>query len=149
MIKRILYVEDLPQNMLLVRRILEALGHELLEAANGELGWEMVVGHHPDLILMDLRLPGETSGFDLIRRVKGHPEYSRIPVVVLTAYGFEEVEQKATEAGCDDFLIKPADIRQIRMTLEKFLNQPAANQAPDVGPEVVMTPLVTTAYTFI
>jgi len=149
MTKRILYVEDLPQNMLLVGRILEALGHELLEAKNGELGWEMVVGHRPDLILMDLHLPGEMSGFDLIRRVKSHPDYCRIPVVALTAYGFDEVERKAMEAGCDEFLIKPADIRQIRLALEKFLQPPDGARASDLSPEVIMAPLAPTSYTFI
>lgn len=149
MTKRILYVEDLPQNMLLVRRILEALGHALLEAENGDLGWESVVAYQPDLILMDLRLPGETSGFDLIRRIKGHQEYCRIPVVALTAYGFDEVARKAMEAGCDDFLVKPADIRQIRALLEKFLQQPDGIDAFDLSPEVVVEPLASSAYTFI
>lgn len=149
MTKRILYVEDLSQNMLLVRRILEALGHELLEAENGDLGWEMVVNHRPDLILMDLQLPGDVSGFDLIRRIKSHPDYCRIPVVALTAYGFDEVEREAVEAGCDAFLVKPADIRQIRLTLQNFLQQPDDAHDSDLSPEVIMAPLAATSYTFI
>ncbi len=120
MCKRILYVEDNPRNMLLVRRILEAEGHKLLEAVDGESGWETAVSHSPDLILMDLRLPGELTGFELTRRLKAHPDLAHIPIVALTAYGSDMAEEKARAAGCDDFLTKPADIREIRATLHKF-----------------------------
>ena len=128
MCKRILYVEDNPRNMLLVQRILEAEGHELLQAADGEMGWATAVTHHPDLILMDLRLPGEISGFDLTRRLKQHPDLRHIPIVALIAYGSGEAEDKARAAGCDAFLTKPADIRQIRAALHQFFApEPAQN----------------------
>jgi two-component system cell cycle response regulator DivK len=120
MCKRILYVEDNPRNMLLVRRILEAEGHELLEAVDGESGWEMAVFQQPDFILMDLRLPGEMTGFELTRRLKAHPDLAHIPIVALTAYGNDLAQEKALAAGCTDFLTKPADIREIRATLRKF-----------------------------
>jgi two-component system cell cycle response regulator DivK len=122
MCKRILYVEDNPRNMLLVRRILEAEGHELLEAADGESGWETAVTHKPDFILMDLRLPGDISGFELTRRIKAHPDLRHIPIVALTAYGNDLAQEKALAAGCADFLTKPADIREIRATLRKFFD---------------------------
>ncbi len=128
MCKRILYVEDNPRNMLLVKRILEAEGHELLSAVDGEMGWETAVAQHPDLILMDLRLPGEISGFELTRRLKQHPDLRPIPIVALTAYGNDEAEARARAAGCDAFLTKPADIRQIRATLRQFFApEPAQN----------------------
>lgn len=120
MCKRILYVEDNPRNMLLVKRILEAEGHELLEAVDGESGWETAVSHIPDLILMDLRLPGELTGFELTRRLKAHPDLTHIPIVALTAYDNVPAQEKALAAGCADFLAKPADIREIRATLRKF-----------------------------
>ncbi len=116
--KRVLYVEDNPKNRLLVKRILLADGHELIEAVDGETGWETAVTHHPDLILMDLCLPGEIDGLELTRRLKAHPQLRHIPIVALTAYG--DAEESARLAGCDDFLSKPADIRQIRETLHKF-----------------------------
>ena len=119
--KRILYVEDNPNNMLLVKRILRAEGHEMLEAADGESGWDMALREHPDLILVDLRLPGEIDGFELIRRIKAKPELSRIPLVVLTAYGSLEAEKEAEAAGCDGFLHKPATIQQIQAVLRQFL----------------------------
>lgn len=149
MTKRILYVEDMPQNMLLVRRIMEALGHELLEAADGETGWEAIVSHRPDLILMDLLLPGDISGFELIRRIKSHPQLNRIPVVALTAYGYDEVEQTALTAGCDGFLCKPADIRQIRAAINRFLNVSAIGKPMLLEPDEFERSLSTAAYTFI
>jgi two-component system, cell cycle response regulator DivK len=124
MSKRILYVEDHPQNMLLVKRIVEAEGHTLFEAANGKSGWETAVSAQPDLILMDLHLPGKLSGIELTRKIKQHASLKSIPVIALTAYGHGAVEEMATAAGCDGFLHKPADIRQIRATLRQFLNLP-------------------------
>jgi two-component system cell cycle response regulator DivK len=128
MCKRILYVEDNPKNMLLVRRILEADGHELLAATDGEMGWDTAVAHSPDLILMDLRLPGELSGFDLTRKIKADPTLNHIPIIALTAYDYDETEVKARAAGCDDFLAKPADIRQIRAALHKFFKPERVGQ---------------------
>ena len=99
---------------------MEAEGHELLEAVDGESGWETAVSQQPDFILMDLRLPGEMTGFELTRRIKAHPDLAHIPIVALTAYGNDIAEEKALAAGCADFLTKPADIREIRATLRKF-----------------------------
>ena len=130
--KRILYVEDNANNMLLVRRILEGEGHALLEAADGVSGWEAAVFARPDLVLMDLLLPGALNGFDLTRRIKQHPDLGHIPVVALTAWDDQEAETRAMTAGCDGFLRKPADIRQIRATLRQFLDDAAP--APAVEP---------------
>ena len=120
--KRILYVEDNANNMLLVRRIVEAEGHVLLEATDGLSGWEAAVFARPDLILMDLLLPGALSGFEITRRIKQHPDLGYIPVVALSAWDDQEAEATAMAAGCDGFLRKPADIRQIRATLHQFLD---------------------------
>lgn len=121
MAKMVLYVEDNFNNRLLVRRIVAAEGYEYQEAETGEAGWEAILAQRPDFILVDLRLPGEMSGFELTRLIKSHPELKNTPVVVLTAYGNEEAENKAKAAGCNDFLAKPADIRQIRAVLHQFL----------------------------
>jgi two-component system cell cycle response regulator DivK len=122
--KRVLYVEDDPNNMLLVRRILQAEGHEMLEAVDGESGWEVAVRERPDFILMDLHLPGPIDGLALTRRLKGDSSLAAIPVVALTAYA--EEEDAARAAGCDGFLHKPADIRQIRATMRQFLTVASA-----------------------
>lgn len=118
--KRILYIEDNPSNMLLVRRIIEAEGYEMLEAADGETGWDTIARERPDFILMDLYLPG-IDGLELTRIVKSDPQLHSIPIVVLTAHGDVEIEEAARRAGCDGFLHKPANVQQIRDTLRQFL----------------------------
>lgn len=120
--KQILYVDDNLPNRLLIKRIVEAEGYTLLEAENATEGWETAVDSKPDLILMDLHLPGESSGFDLTRRIKMTPNLSHIPIIAITAHGHSEAEAQAMSAGCIGFLHKPADIRQIRQTLRQYLN---------------------------
>ncbi|HRV92181.1 MAG TPA: response regulator [Anaerolineae bacterium] len=119
--KRILYVDDNPQNRLLVKRILHSQGHELLEAIDGESGWNMALRESPDFIFVDLLLP-DIDGFELTRQIKASPELSHIPVVTLTAYGNAEIEQIAKEAGFDGFLHKPPDRLQIQAILARFLS---------------------------
>ncbi|RMH00961.1 MAG: response regulator [Chloroflexi bacterium] len=135
MSKRVLYIEDNPRNMLLVQRIVEAEGHEFIGAVDGESGWKTAVSAHPDLILMDLRLPGEITGFELTRRIRQHEPLHHTPIIAVTAYGSDEAEKRARAAGCDGFLCKPADIRQIQALLREYLGQkPAIKQtAPEAA----------------
>ncbi len=123
--KRILYVEDNLNNVLLVKRILMAEGHTMLEAEDGEMGWEVTAREHPDLILMDLRLPGQLDGFALSRKIKADPDLKAIPIVVLTAHGDLAAQREAEAIGCEGFLHKPADIRQIQAILRQLLGQTA------------------------
>lgn len=125
MAKLILYVEDHLYNMLLVKRIVEAEGHDFLSAENGEEGWQLAVERKPDLIFVDLRLPGEINGLELLRRFKAAPSLRFVPKIVLTAYGQGEAENRAMEAGCDEFLHKPADILQIRALIRQYVGPPA------------------------
>lgn len=140
MAQKILYVEDKPNNILLVQRILAAEGHQLLVASDAAAGWETAVTHQPDLILMDLHLPGEMNGLELTQRLKQQPELQHIPVVALTAHDSVEVETAALAAGCSGFLRKPADLRQIRQMLHTFL--------PGKG-TAVSTQLASQTYAFI
>lgn len=127
--KRVLYVEDHPNNRLLVQRIVQAEGHQFLAAVDGEAGWLTAVTQQPDLIFMDLHLPGGITGFDLTRQIKQHPPLSHIPIIALTAFGNDEAEQAALEVGCVDFLRKPADIRQIRNIMRQYLGTPATERS--------------------
>ena len=140
MAKQILYVEDNLNNVLLVQRLLDAEGHQLLVAPNANIGWETAVAQQPDLILMDLHLPGEMNGLELTQRLKQQPALQHIPIIALTAHDSVEVETAALAAGCSGFLRKPADLRQIRQTLRTFLN----------GVETTVVPATNTQlYTFI
>jgi two-component system, cell cycle response regulator DivK len=121
---QVLYVEDHPNNVLLIQRIVKAEGHAFLHAVDGESGRITLETNHPDLIFVDLRLPGKVDGFELIHYIKSTPRLRDIPVVVLTAYGRGDAEQKAEDAGCDAFLHKPADIREVRAVIRQFLGEP-------------------------
>lgn len=119
--KRILYVEDNPNNMLLIRRIMQAEGHELLEAVDAESGWNLIMAQRPDFILLDLSLPG-IDGLELTRIVRADPDLQSIPIVALTAHGDADIERMAREAGCNEFLHKPAKIQQIRDAIDRYLS---------------------------
>jgi two-component system cell cycle response regulator DivK len=125
MAKLILYVEDHLNNMLLVKRIVQAEGHEFLAAADGMVGWQLANEHVPDLIFVDLRLPGDIDGYGMLRMLKEDAALNHIPAVVLTAYGHGDAQRRAKEAGCDGFLNKPADIQQIRAIIRQYVGPPA------------------------
>jgi CheY-like chemotaxis protein len=121
---QVLYIEDHPNNVILIHRIVKAEGHAFLHAVDGESGLAALQTNHPDLIFVDLRLPGYIDGFDLVRYIKSRPSLQHIPVVVLTAHGHGDAERRAEEAGCDAFLHKPADIREIRAVIRHYLGEP-------------------------
>ena len=118
--KRILYVDDNPNNRLYVRRILVDEGYEMLEAGDGESGWQTAMQETPDVIFTDLLMPG-IDGFELTRQIKSTPSLSHIPIITLTAFGNPETERIAKEAGSDSFLHKPATVHQIKTILQEYL----------------------------
>lgn len=122
--KQILYIEDNLNNMLLVKRIVQAEGHDFLAAENGEDGWQLAGEQKPDLIFIDLRLPGKIDGLELLQRFKADINLKNIPAVVLTAYGRGDAESKARAAHCDGFLHKPADIQQIQAVIRHYVGPP-------------------------
>lgn len=125
--KRILYVEDNPRNMVLIKRIMLADGYDFLEATDGQMGWETAVREQPDLILMDLHLLGDLSGFELTHRLRQEPQFQETPIIALTAYNSVAVEDQARAAGCNDFLTKPANIRQIRAVVSQYIDPATAS----------------------
>ena len=131
--KRILYVEDNFNNMLLVKRIVRAEGHDFLSAENGEHGWHLAVDHRPHLIFVDLYLPGKIDGYDLLRRLKADPQLKDVPAIVITAYGQGDAVTRAEAAGCDGLLHKPADIQQIREVIRQYVGPPA--RQPYISPQ--------------
>lgn len=141
---QVLYIEDHPNNVLLIQRIVKAEGHTFIHAADGESGQAVLNSTQPDLIFVDLKLPGQIDGYDLIRYIKSSPTFQHIPVVVLTAYGRGLAESKAEEAGCDAFLHKPADIREIRTIIRHYLGSPITAQVlPANGRSWANLPLLT------
>lgn len=103
---RILVVEDNPSNMKLVALILESLGHEVIEAFDARAGIELAQDQVPDLILMDIQLPG-MDGLEATRLLKLNPLTQAIKVVALTALAMKGDEERILAAGCDGYIPKP------------------------------------------
>lgn len=119
---KILYIEDNPDNMTLVKRALEARGYEFLWAPNGLQGIEMVETQHPDVILLDINLP-DIDGYEVARRLRssGKAEIVYTPIIAITANALRGDAEKALAAGCDVYMAKPINIRELWARVEGFL----------------------------
>ncbi|MEK7684452.1 MAG: response regulator [Verrucomicrobiota bacterium] len=117
---KILLVEDNEMNRDMLSRRLERRGHTVLVAADGTEGVALAQSTGPDLILMDMSLP-VMDGWEATRRLKAAPETQRIPVIALTAHAMASDEQKAREAGCDDFDTKPIELERLLGKIETQL----------------------------
>ena len=120
MTRRILVVEDQPDNRRIIRDLLTSAGYQLIEAEDGEAGVRLAGEHRPDLILMDIQLP-VLDGYEATRRIKGDPELRSIPIVVVTSYALSGDDEKARAAGCDAYVAKPFSPRHLLATVRQFL----------------------------
>ena len=117
--KRTLIVEDVEYNRDLLFQLWED-EYEIPTAADGATGIEVAARHRPDLILMDLSLPG-VDGWEATRRLKARPETLATPVIALTAHAMQGDEERARACGCDDYLTKPIDEDQLFAKLARLL----------------------------
>jgi CheY-like chemotaxis protein len=121
---RILLVEDNPQNMKLASVILKRAGYQVETAADAEEAELSIEGTMPDLILMDLGLPGK-DGYTLTRELKRHPRTAGIPVLAVTSYAMKGDERKAIDAGCSGYLSKPINrLELLRMVGSLLHSEP-------------------------
>ena len=120
MAARLLVAEDDADNRRIVVKILTVEGHETLEAADGRTTVELARRQRPDLILMDLAMPG-MDGWEAARRLKADPETADIPIIALTAFAMRGDEERARQAGCDAYLSKPCRPQTIRDVVRQFL----------------------------
>ena len=121
--KKVFCIEDNPVNMLLVSRIVEAEGHELVKAEDGPKAIKVLLedGLIPDIILLDINLPG-IDGLELARRFKADERVAPIPLIATTAQVLVGDRERCLEAGCDDYLPKPLDIRKLREVMRAYLD---------------------------
>ncbi len=120
--KRILYIEDNPDNRLLVRRVLQVEGYTIFEAVDGHEGLTKAAELQPDLILMDINLP-EIDGYEVTARLKQLPGMSRVPIIAVTANVMKGDREKTLAAGCDGYIQKPIDIDLLPSQIESFLKK--------------------------
>jgi len=127
MATKILYIEDNPLNMRLIRKLLKSFGYDMVEAIDGLRGIQMVEAELPYLILVDINLP-DIDGLEVTRRLKANPAYAHIPIIALTANAMHGDREMCLEAGCDGYIAKPVVRQELKNTLSYFLESdtPAA-----------------------
>jgi two-component system cell cycle response regulator DivK len=125
MSNNVLYIEDNPDNMMLVQRALEARGYRLLKAVNGLSGVEVAEREDVDLILLDINLP-DIDGYEVARRLRKSPKSRllHIPIIAITANALKGDAEKALDAGCDVYMSKPINIRELWARVEAFVPMP-------------------------
>ena len=116
----ILIVEDNEKNMKLVRDILQHKGHATLEATTGEEGVELALARRPDLILMDIQLPG-IDGIEALRRIREDAMLDAVPVIAISASVMPDDQRHIVASGFDAFLTKPISLKPFLATVERFL----------------------------
>jgi CheY-like chemotaxis protein len=116
----ILVVDDNPANAALISFLLESNGYDVRTAADADEAVALLAAFRPRLIMMDLQLPG-MDGLELTRRLKADDETRDIVIVVLTAYAMKGDEQRARDAGCDDYITKPIDTRTLPSVISQHL----------------------------
>jgi len=117
---RILVVEDNLDNMTLISDVLSSLNYEVIQATDGEQGVKIAGEQKPDLILMDLSLP-RMDGWTATRLIKADPDLKEIPIIALTAHAMVGDRERALEAGCNDYVSKPINLRELANKLTQFI----------------------------
>jgi two-component system cell cycle response regulator DivK len=120
MSKQILVIEDHEDNRRILRDLLTSAGFDVVEATTGEDGVALAETHRPDLILMDIQLPG-LDGYEATRRIKANPTLRHIPVIAVTSYALSGDEAKAKEVGCDGYVAKPFSPRALLAKVREYL----------------------------
>ncbi len=119
--KRVLVVEDQEDNMRIMNDMLTSAGYEVLKAVTGDEGVAMAASHRPNLILMDVMLPG-LDGYEATRQIKDNAALRHIPVIAVTSYALDGEESKADQAGCDAYFSKPVSPRLLLAKVREYID---------------------------
>jgi two-component system cell cycle response regulator DivK len=117
---RLLIVDDKPSNRELLRTALEHAGHEIREAEDGASSLTVMREWRPDLVLMDIQMPG-LDGYAVLERVLADPDLCQIPLIAVTAYAMQGDSQRGRQAGFRDYLTKPVQFRQLLAAVDRQL----------------------------
>lgn len=120
--EKILIVEDNPQNMRLIEMVLRAKDYTLLKATDGEEALAMAMRERPDLIIMDIQLP-KMNGLEVTRKLRETPAFNHTPIIGLTAYAMKGDRERVIESGCDAYLSKPINTRELPKVIAEMLSQ--------------------------
>lgn len=120
--KNVMVVEDNEKNRKLMRVVLKSKGYAVIEAATGEEALNLLKNQKPDIILMDIQLPG-IDGLTLIKQIKADAMTKEIPIIAVTAYAMKGDEQKILETGCDAYVSKPINTQELPLIIEKYIKK--------------------------
>jgi len=118
---KILYVEDNFENKLFVRRVIESMGHVMIEAETGLDSLKLAAEKRPDLVLMDVNIPG-MDGLETTVKFKQDPTLAEIPIVALTANAMKGDKERCLAAGCDGYMQKPVGVSDLKRQIERYIN---------------------------
>ena len=118
--KKVLVVDDNQDSRELVVKVLKNKGYEIIEAIDGEEAVEKAIAQKPDLILLDISIP-KLNGYEVTRILKGKEDVKDIPVVALTAHAMKGDRLKALEAGCEGYITKPINVRELPAQVKSFI----------------------------
>jgi len=119
-LKKVLVVEDNQDNREMVVKALKFNGYQVIEAVDGQEAIEKAKAENPDLILLDIHLP-KMDGYEVTKRLKGDYDVRSIPIIALTAHAMKGNREEALAAGCDGYIPKPIDVRELPKQIEHFL----------------------------
>src|SRR6187402_1392523 len=128
---RILHIEDDSANRLLVRKILTPAGFDVIDAADGLEGIRKAISEHPDVVLVDIAIPG-LDGYEVTLRLRAEPSLRNVPIIAITAEGNRDA---SLAVGCDGFLQKPIDARSFTDTVRGYLDGRRERAEPDAENE--------------
>ena len=120
MSRKILVVEDQEDNRRILRDLLMSADYEVIEAISGDEGVTAAETHRPDLILMDIQLPG-LDGYEATRRIRANPDLQQPIIIVVTSYALSGDDVKAFEAGCDAYMAKPFSPRELLAKVREYV----------------------------
>ncbi len=116
---KILYVEDNPANLFLVKRVAKMGNHEVINYVDGEEALKNFAKDRPDLVLMDIQLAGSLNGLEVVRQLRA--EGYRTPIIAVTAYAMLGDREKCIEAGCDDYIAKPLPVPTLVELFDRYM----------------------------
>ncbi len=116
----VLYVEDNYENLMLIKRVLQAEGYQVLEAASVEEGLQQARETQPDLILVDIHLPG-ADGLEMAAHLRADPQFAQTPILAITANVLDRERERSLQAGCNGFIQKPIDVDNLPRIIASFL----------------------------
>jgi two-component system cell cycle response regulator DivK len=122
----VLHVEDNPDNRMLIRDLLQFRGYRVVEVSDGGEALAAAEREHPDIILMDVQLPG-ISGLDVARQIKARADLRHIPIVAVTSFALSGDDKRAFAAGCNADVAKPYEPRELLKVIQRLLPPPRTN----------------------